>query len=316
MPEPDASLLDQLPKDHCRLGWPWTVETNPQLYRLKGEWPKITIVTPSLNQGKFLEETIRSVLLQNYPNLEYFIVDGGSTDNSVDIIKNYEPWLAYWVSQKDNGQSDAINHGLRRATGRWLSWLNSDDIFTKESLWNTFKNPDTKSASVIITSGVMTDEQLNYSYFKPAKPLAFYDLLKWGQVPNQPSVFFSKDLIKEIDYLKEDYHYTMDHRLWLDISSRVPVADQILLRDHVTSLSRIWDGIKTKSGTFSKGYSEVFQSYMDYVTNGRIVKSRKYEKCIFNKRRVFISSFREKLVFAFQGFFKFGDLRYLLRLIQ
>jgi glycosyltransferase involved in cell wall biosynthesis len=95
-------------------------------------WPRISIVTPSFNQGQFLEETIRSVLLQGYPDIEYIIIDGGSTDNSVEIIKKYEPWLAYWVSEPDRGQSHAINKGFERSTGEIMAWLNSDDMFLPE----------------------------------------------------------------------------------------------------------------------------------------------------------------------------------------
>src|ERR1043166_2255932 len=109
-------LPDPLPN---KAGWPWTEESNPPNNGtpVGPEWPCVTLVTPSFNQGEFIEETIRSVLLQGYPNLEYLVLDGGSTDNSVEIIKKYSPWLSYWVSETDAGQSDAVNRGLKRASG-------------------------------------------------------------------------------------------------------------------------------------------------------------------------------------------------------
>lgn len=118
-----------------RAGWPWQPRDAQTAELPKGStWPRISVVTPSFNQGEFLEATLRSVLLQNYPNLEYIVLDGGSTDDSVDIIRRYAPHLTSWRSERDGGQADAIATGFERATGEILCWLNSDDIFLPGAL--------------------------------------------------------------------------------------------------------------------------------------------------------------------------------------
>jgi glycosyltransferase involved in cell wall biosynthesis len=128
-------LLKELPvSSENKKGWPWQEEIQPEVYSYKNNWPTISIVVPSYNQGRFLEETLRSILLQNYPSIELIIIDGGSKDETVDIIKKYEPWIACWVSEKDRGQSDAINKGFSRVTGDIVTWLCSDDLYTAGTL--------------------------------------------------------------------------------------------------------------------------------------------------------------------------------------
>ncbi len=119
----------------CR-GWPWT-EASPALPPRRPDglpWPTISIVTPSYNQGRFLEETIRSVLLQSYPSLEYVVIDGGSSDESVEIIRRYAPWLSYWQSARDGGQADAVNIGLAQCSGELFNFINSDDVLLPGAL--------------------------------------------------------------------------------------------------------------------------------------------------------------------------------------
>lgn len=122
-------------------GWPWTTQHKLLSQKMHdgSEWPRLSIITPSYNQGKFLEATIRSVLLQGYPNLEYIIIDGGSTDNSLEIIKKYDKYLFYWHSQKDRGQADAINQGLEKSTGEIIGWINSDDLYVQGSFSKVVK---------------------------------------------------------------------------------------------------------------------------------------------------------------------------------
>jgi glycosyltransferase involved in cell wall biosynthesis len=130
------TLRELPPPPPGKTGWPWS-EESPQLPCVMpdgSQWPCISIVTPNYNYGQFIEETIRSILLQGYPNLEYIIIDGASTDCSVEIIKKYEQWLTYWVSEKDSGQANAINKGIDYCTGEIFNWINSDDRLTPDSL--------------------------------------------------------------------------------------------------------------------------------------------------------------------------------------
>jgi glycosyltransferase involved in cell wall biosynthesis len=131
------ALLDALPAPPAhKQGWPWDQACEPLPPALPNgqPWPRISIVTPSFNQGALLEATLRSILLQGYPKLEYSVIDGGSSDESVEVIKRYEKHLAYWVSEPDRGHAHAINKGFARAGGELMAWLNSDDIYLPNAL--------------------------------------------------------------------------------------------------------------------------------------------------------------------------------------
>ena len=180
--------------------------------------PLISIVTPSFNQAQFLERTIKSVLDQGYPRLEYIVMDGGSKDGSVEIIKRYAHRLDYWVSQKDRGQSDAINLGFARCTGDILAWLNSDDYLMSEALvavaeaWK--RDPQ---AGAWVGGCLRTTEGSGERYVLEPKALDFDTLgERWLEVFfGQPSCFFSSRLWHECGPLEETLHYCMDLDLWL-----------------------------------------------------------------------------------------------------
>src|SRR5262245_35427784 len=131
-------LTELPPPPAGRIGWPWTEASAPLAEAMPdgSPWPRVTVVTPSFNQARFVEATLRSILLQGYPNLELLVMDGGSKDGSVEIIKKYEPWLTHWVSEPDGGQSAAINRGLRRGSGAFATWINSDDMLERNALTN------------------------------------------------------------------------------------------------------------------------------------------------------------------------------------
>jgi glycosyltransferase involved in cell wall biosynthesis len=212
---PTLKKLPLPPPD--KTGWPWT-EESPQLPDTTpggDPWPRISIVTPSLNQGQFIEETIRSVLLQGYPNLEYIIIDGGSTDGAIEIIKKYEKWLTYWVSEPDRGQSQAINKGFRISTGKIVAWLNSDDYYEKAIMVHVASHlQDGCSTDFIYGDGNDVDE--NGKIMRRIEPRQFnlIHALFCNPIP-QHSCFWRSIVLTEMGYLKENYHYSMDHEFWI-----------------------------------------------------------------------------------------------------
>jgi len=177
--------------------------------------PRVSIITPSFNQAAYLEATIQSVLSQDYTNLEYMIVDGGSTDGSVEIIKKYASQLVWWVSEPDKGQADAINKGLARASGDIVAWLNSDDLYQPGAIWRAVVNMQANPAVGLAYADVHAIDaagkavnMITYKQYNLGDLLAF-------RIIGQPSVFMRRAILKQAGYLNLDFHYLLDHQLWI-----------------------------------------------------------------------------------------------------
>ena len=192
--------------------------------------PKLSVITPSYNQADFLDETMKSVLDQDYPALEYIVVDGGSNDGSADIIKRQEDRLAHWESVRDRGQVDAINKGLKRATGEWVGWQNSDDYYLPGAFHSFARaaraNPE---AALIIADIVLVDEMgtpiRDLRYVRPTYSSVFAE----GMVLANQAAFWRRSLHEEIGFLDESYNCSFDYDWFLRVLS---AGKAVHVREH------------------------------------------------------------------------------------
>lgn len=271
-----------------KTSWPWIEEKPPLLPTMPdgGPWPKISIVTPSLNQGQYIEETIRSVLLQGYPNLEYIIVDGGSTDGSVEIIKKYESWLAHWVSEPDRGQSHAINKGFEKCTGDIMNWLNSDDYFLPEAFFRLANQYRKRSNELFVIGGnaLVLDikgELVERLKITPALELETELGVRFnGGI--QASWFMSKALFEEIGYLDESLHYAMD----IDYSIRWARKNpEYLIEEEPIAVFRIQPNAKTRK-FIDNALIERRDFYIKKIQSKSISKSKKKSLLMFVDKNI------------------------------
>ena len=186
-------------------------------------YPLISIITPSYNQADFLEISILSVLNQDYPNLEYIIVDGNSTDGSQDIIKNYEDQLSWWISEDDNGQADAFNKGLKKAKGDYIGWLNSDDLYLKDAVSEAIEILESDPELVFVFGDVQSINEkgeiiniMRYGDWQLA------DLMQF-RIIGQPAVFMRRDLVEKVGGLDPSFHFLLDRHLWLKLASKAKI---------------------------------------------------------------------------------------------
>lgn len=208
--------------------------------------PRISIITVSFNQGQFLEQAMRSVLEQTYPDIEYIIIDGGSTDGSVEIIKKYAKRLTYWVSEPDRGQSDAYNKGLAKVTGEYLLCLNSDDfLLTSTIIEDVVRNLGTlgniEDFSAFMGNIIFVDHDCNKIGEGTNLGLKydFFTLLNHAPVVIHPATFFRSDILRDVGRFAKDIHYQMDYDIFLKVSKLGPILSLPLyisaLRRHESS---------------------------------------------------------------------------------
>jgi len=210
----------------------------------KSYYPKISIITPTLNQGNYIEQTIDSVLAQNYPNLEYIIIDGGSTDNTVNIIKKHQKHLSFWISESDKGQSNAINKGLKYLTGDIFNWINSDDFY-EPNAFKTISNEFLLDPNLdilcgkerVIRNGIESEIKAGSTLRKQLK-----DSILKAHI-DQPPTFWRLDRVKYLGGLSENYHYLMDSELWVKYllqfgQSKIKFVDEIFTNFRIHSNSK------------------------------------------------------------------------------
>ena len=224
--------------------------------------PLVSIVTPSYNQGGFIRKCIESVLNQNYTNIEYIIIDGGSTDNTIDIIKEYEGRVK-WVSERDNGQSDAINKGFKMANGEIVAWLNSDDFYEDNAVSNSVKH-FLCDPELVLTygEGYSTDETgLEKKRFHATQDFDLWTLVNVWDYILQPTTFFKKSALEKVDYLDSDLNWCMDWDLWI----RLAKVGKIKYISEYIANSREYGDTKTSTGGFKRlnEIKEVMKKYSD-----------------------------------------------------
>jgi glycosyltransferase involved in cell wall biosynthesis len=190
------------------------------------DWPQICVVTPCLNQAPFIEATVRSVLLQGYPALEYVLVDGGSTDGSLDVIRRYAPHLTAWTSEADRGQSDAINKGIRMGRGEIVAWLNSDDLYEPRALeFAAAEFADHPDLVLLYGDCLNIDPQGQVFSVSHSRPYQRDRLIRhWPNYIPQPTAFFRRKAFEAVEGLDISLHYAMDYDLWIRLGAVGPAA--------------------------------------------------------------------------------------------
>ena len=224
---PCPNLADLPAPPAGKTGWPWTTDgPRPEHESFAAiDLPAVAIVTPSYQQCEFLEETIRSVLLQGYPKLSYAIMDGGSTDGSLAIIEKYAPWLDNWVSEPDGGQAAAIDKGFQRTLGPILGWLNSDDVFAPGALWTAINEFRQHPGAVLVYGDAekIARDGAPLGRVGEVRPCDQHYLVTEDNAVAQPAAFFQRAAYEAAGRLDHKLYWALDYDLWIRLSSQGPL---------------------------------------------------------------------------------------------
>jgi len=264
---------------------------------MNSKYPKISIITPNFNGEAYLEETIRSVLDQDYPNLEYIVIDGGSKDRSVALIESFSSQLSYWVSEPDKGQADAINKGFKKATGDWVGFLNSDDLYVPNALFKLAEKINQQTDQHWIVGGTEifgnTNEiyRTRYSEFtNESKPI---DWISYKSTSPQPSSFWTISALQKVGLLDTNFHFSFDSEFWLrlHINGYTPVS----LND-VLSRFRIHSESKTSQSRlpFLKEHSRMLEKHVIHFSKNEISESKSILRVLESDARIAESLYGDK----------------------
>ena len=234
---------------------------------MPAEFPKISIVTVSFNQGSFIEDNILSVINQNYPNVEHIIIDAGSTDGTLDILKKYDNYLN-WTSEPDKGQSDGLNKGFKKATGEIIGWINSDDRLAPDALNKVAKFFFESPYEIALVGNLnLIDVKGNFIRTIQSKSYQYWNMINKDRGVTQPSTFFKKEVFEKIGFLDTNLHYAMDFEFFLRVSSLrdVPYINETLAEFRIQPNAKTTNGLakfrkehikiarKYKASIFSRG---------------------------------------------------------------
>jgi glycosyltransferase involved in cell wall biosynthesis len=230
---------------------------------MNGQPPTVSIVTPSFNQGRFIERTVRSVLLQNYPRLEYIVVDGGSTDETAEVLERYRPFVDRVVVEPDSGQANAINKGLRLATGTILAFLNSDDCYAAPDVVSRVAGLLSSGEHDLVSGRrIFVSEEGKFLHTTPFRSFSRDDLLLCDYLP-QECTFFTREIFERAGpYLDETFDFALDYELWLRMLDK---GARFLCIEPYVGLFRWYPEQKTSLKWKTVGLEEVARLHERYV---------------------------------------------------